>query len=185
MDHWVQSIVSQAGRSWQMECRWEEAVLCLLWRWISLTSRTSLSRRFCLKLAGENLSRKARLTGRSEPPGKRVLLSLPVPLCHQTGGPYSQCSSTVYYRQPENSKTNSHWQSIVTCGWKRPVLGTCPSSSEHQRARTAFLWLSDKPLFPLCWDQHNAAGRSQPWRNQLPFNFWAPCDPPIQSHAEV
>lgn len=53
MDHWVQSIVSQAGRSWQMECRWEEAVLCLLWRWISLTSRTSLSRRFCLKLAGE------------------------------------------------------------------------------------------------------------------------------------
>lgn len=142
MGHWVQSIVSLAGRSWQRECRWEEAVLCLLWRWIGLTFRTSPSCRFCLKLAGENLSRKARSTGRSEPAGKHVLLFLPVPLCHQTGAPCSQCSSTVYYRGPENSKTNSHWQSIVTCSWKRPVLGTCPSSSEHQRARTAaFLWL--------------------------------------------
>lgn len=30
------------------------------------------------------------------------------PLCHQTGGPCSPCSSTVYYRWPENSKTDSH-----------------------------------------------------------------------------
>lgn len=161
MGHWVQSTVSLTGRSWQRECRWEEAVLCLLWRWIGLTSEQVPLADFAWSLLERIFPERQDRQEDLNQPGSVFCCPYQFPCAIRQEVPAASVLPVFTTDSQRTQKQIPIDNLLSRAAGNSQCLGLV-QAAQSTRGQGLPSCGSDKPLFPLCWDQHNAAGWSQP-----------------------